>query len=200
MDALPPSCAELMLRGFWKTTPTNILLVGADLLLSLSFRGVVGGLKMVLGGLTTVPAQDAQGAPPYGPLPISNSEFGLSTTPACTAPPMLHLLDVVHKGDSQKVDTGGLSSSLAPCLCIGLWGPKLSSLPPGRGWAAGGLGTQLVKHQASFRLAGVHVRLSAVWSQVLEAGRGGWCEGITGAPGQPTLASQSSHTSTVCAV
>ena len=114
MDALPPSCAELMLRGFWKTTPTNILLVGADLLLSLSFRGVVGGLKMVLGGLTMVPAQDAQGAPPYGPRPLSNSKLGLSTTPACTAPPMLHLLDVVHKGDSQKADDAAVPDHLWP--------------------------------------------------------------------------------------
>ena len=37
----------------------------------------------------------------HGPRPLPNSELGLSTPPAFTAP---HLLDEVHKGDSQKAD------------------------------------------------------------------------------------------------
>ena len=93
MDALPPSEAEFMLRAFCKTAPTKVLLVGADLLLSTFFRGGLGGLKQDLGGLKSVEA--------HGPRPLSNSELGLSTSPAFTA---LHLLDEVHKGVSQKAD------------------------------------------------------------------------------------------------
>ena len=44
MDALPPSEAEFMLRAFCKTAPTKVLLTGADLLLTTSFRGGLGGL------------------------------------------------------------------------------------------------------------------------------------------------------------
>jgi hypothetical protein len=39
MDGLPPSEAEFMLSAFCKTAPTKILLAGADLLLTTSFRG-----------------------------------------------------------------------------------------------------------------------------------------------------------------
>jgi hypothetical protein len=90
IDALPPSEAELMLRAFCKTAPTKVLLAGANLLLNTSFRGSLGGLKQNLGGAKLVEA--------HGPRPLSNSKLGLSTPPACTAP---HLLDEVHKGDSQ---------------------------------------------------------------------------------------------------
>ena len=54
-------------------------------------------MKTSLGGLKTVKAHGP-------PRPLSNSELGLSTLPACTAPPMLHLLDDVHKGDPQNAD------------------------------------------------------------------------------------------------
>ena len=93
IDALPPSEAELMLRAFCKTAPTKVLLAGANLLLNTSFRGSLGGLKQNLGGAKLVEA--------HGPRPLSNSKLGVSTPPACTAP---HLLDEVHKGDSQKAD------------------------------------------------------------------------------------------------
>ena len=93
IDALPPSEAELMLRAFSKTAPTKVLLAGANLLLNTSFRGSLGGLKQNLGGAKLVEA--------HGPRPLSNSKLGVSTPPACTAP---HLLDEVHKGNSQKAD------------------------------------------------------------------------------------------------
>ena len=56
MDALPPSEAELMLRAFCKTVPTKVLLAGADLLLTMSFRWGLGGLKPNFGGLKSVEA------------------------------------------------------------------------------------------------------------------------------------------------
>ena len=82
-----------MLRALCKTKPTKVLLSGADLLLTTSFRGGLGGLKPNLGGPKSVEA--------HGPQPLSNSKLGLSIPPVCTAP---HLLDEVHKGDSQKAD------------------------------------------------------------------------------------------------
>ena len=94
MDALPLADTELMLCAFCKTVPTKVLLAGADLLLTTSFRGGLGGLKTTLGSPKMVKA--------HGPHPLSNSKLGISTPPACTAPRMLHLLDAVHKGDSQK--------------------------------------------------------------------------------------------------
>ena len=84
------------MRAFCKTAPTKVLLAGADLLLTTSFRGVLGGLKTTFGGPMSVEA--------YGPRPLSNSNLRLSIPPACTAPPMLELLDAVHEGDSQKAD------------------------------------------------------------------------------------------------
>ena len=45
MDALPPANLELMLRAFCKIMPTKVLLAGADLLLTTSFRGVGGGVE-----------------------------------------------------------------------------------------------------------------------------------------------------------
>ena len=96
MDALPPVYAELMLHAFCKTAPTKVLLAGADLLLTTSFRGGLGGLKTTCGAPKLVKA--------YGPRPLSNSALGLSIPPVCTAPPMLELLDAVHKGDFQKAD------------------------------------------------------------------------------------------------
>ena len=109
MDAVLPSGAELMVHVFCKTMPTKILLAGAGLLLTLSFQGGLGGLKKVLGSLTTR-GQDDQSPPSHGPgpRPLSNSELGLSTAPACTAPPMLHSLDAVHKGDSQKAESAAV--------------------------------------------------------------------------------------------
>jgi len=95
MDALPPSEAEFMLRAFCKTAPTKVLLAGADLLLTTSFRGGLGGLEQI-----SVKA-NLKSAEAHGPRPLSNFELGLSTSPAFTA---LHLLDEVHKGDSQKAD------------------------------------------------------------------------------------------------
>ena len=95
MDVLPPSEAEFMLRAFCKTAPTKFLLAGADLLLTTSFRGGLGGLEQI-----SVEA-NLKSAEAHGPRPLLDSELGLSTPPAFTAP---HLLDEVHKGDSQKAD------------------------------------------------------------------------------------------------
>ena len=105
MDALPPSEVELMLRAFCRTAPTKVLLAGADLLLTTSFRGGLGGLKPNLGGPKSVEANlgGPKSVEAHGPRPLSNSELGLSTPPACTAPHLL-VLDEVHKGDSQKAD------------------------------------------------------------------------------------------------
>ena len=169
VDALPPSDVVLMLHAFCKTMPTKVLLAGADLLLTMSFRGGFGGLKTTLGGAKMVEA--------HGPRPLSNSELGLSTPSACTAPPMLHLLDAVHKGDSQKADDAA----------VGPWGPELSSTPPGRTWATKGLSRQSVKLRASFGLAGVHGRVSCVWSPILEEAGGAGVSQV--APDQPALTS-----------
>ncbi len=79
MDALTPASLELMLCAFCKTAPTKVLLAGADLLLTMSFRGDFGGLKTTLGGQKSVKA--------YGPWPLSDSNLGLSIPLACTAPP-----------------------------------------------------------------------------------------------------------------
>ena len=57
-------------------------------------------MKTTLGGLKSVQA--------YGPRPFSNSKLGLSIPPVCPEPPMLDLLDAVHKGDSQKVDNAAV--------------------------------------------------------------------------------------------
>ena len=64
-------------------------------------------MKTTLGGPKTVEA--------HGPRPLSNSKLGLSTPPACTAPPMLHLLDAAHKGDSQKADNAAVPVHLWLC-------------------------------------------------------------------------------------
>jgi hypothetical protein len=115
MDALLPLGVELMLRTFCNTASTKILLARANWLLTLSFWGGLGGLKTVFEGLKMVLAQDAQGAPLYGPWPFLNSELGLSITPAHTAPPMLHFLDAVHKRDSQKADNVAVPVHLWLC-------------------------------------------------------------------------------------
>jgi hypothetical protein len=111
MDALPPSEAEFMLRAFCKTAPTKVLLAGADLLLTTSFQGGLGGLKQTLGGVNSVEA--------HGPWPLSNPELGLSTPPVFTAP---HLLDEVNKGDSQKADDAEVPVCQSPISMVQIGG------------------------------------------------------------------------------
>ena len=65
-------------------------------MLTTSFRGGFGGSKTTFGGPKSVET--------YRPRPLLNSALGLSIPPVGTAPPMLELLDAVHKGDFQKAD------------------------------------------------------------------------------------------------
>ena len=110
----------------------------------------------------------------YGPWPLSNSKLGLSTPPACPAPPMLDLLDAVHKEDSQKVDNvavpvhlwlyafalgygdpSGLDCHQVALGLVGGLAGSLSSTEPPLGWQGS---------MAGFRLFGLRYwKRRVVW-------------------------------------
>ena len=88
LDALPGQDAE----GLFLLAPTEIHFSGADFLLTSSFRGGVGRLKM--GALTV------------GPQPLLDSELGLAPTSTLDHLPF-HPVEVV-KGDSQEEDNAAV--------------------------------------------------------------------------------------------
>jgi hypothetical protein len=101
MDTLPPMGGDVMLQAFFKGAPTKILALGANFLLTLSFRG---GLRSVHGVTRPLAVLD------LGPRPLSYSELGLATMDAAHDNNAV-MLEVI-KGDSQKADDASVLDHL----------------------------------------------------------------------------------------
>jgi hypothetical protein len=182
MGALPPASTELMLRAFCKTAPTKVLPAGADLLLTTSFRGGFGGLKTTFGGPKSVEA--------YGPRPLSNSDLRLSIPLACTAPPMLDLLDAVHKGDSQKADDETVPVHLWLCaFALGYGDPSCLARHQVALGLVGGLAGSLANTEPPLgwqgSMAGFRVFGLRYWEKRVVRGYYRWC--LTNLPRQANL-------------
>jgi len=159
-----------MLHAFCKTAPTKVLLAGADLLLTMSFRGGLGGLKPNLGGPKLVEAHHSD-----------SPHHLLARHPTCW---------MIHKGDSQKADDAAVPVHL--WLRAFAWGYGDPSCLAHHQVALGLLGGSAgslanSKPPSAFGVAGVHGRVMQVCSPVLEEEGGAGVSQV--ATGQPALAS-----------
>ncbi len=98
------------MQAFCKGAPTKILALGADFLLTSSFRGVWGGVN----GAKRPPAVSDLGPRPrdLGPRPRTDSELGLAMTLPMAYDDDEDVMMEVRKGDSQKADDASVPDHL----------------------------------------------------------------------------------------
>jgi hypothetical protein len=99
LDSLPAHGADTLLRAICRSAPTKTLFTGADFLLTLSFRGGLGGLKRV------IPVT-------MGPRPLSHLVLGLSLGDTVTGLATISSPVEVLKGDTQKADNAAVPDQL----------------------------------------------------------------------------------------
>jgi hypothetical protein len=101
MDTLPPMGGDVMLRAFCKGAPTKILALGANFLLTSSFRGGLRSVHRVTRPLAILD---------LGPRPLTNSELGLAAMGTAHGNNAV-MLEVI-KSDSQKADDASVLDHL----------------------------------------------------------------------------------------
>ena len=115
LDALPAHGSERILQDIFWSAPTKILFAGTNFLLTLSFRGGLGGLRA--GSVLCA-----------GPRPLSNSDLGLVQSSGEGQLPFQPV--EVIKGDSQKADDAAVPDQLwLHAFSVGNGDPQCQARP-----------------------------------------------------------------------